>query len=693
MILTLRQIAEKAGLSYAAVRKRRRAEGWISAGSRVVNGQDAEAFDLADLPLDIRIIFSERLHSAESRAFSQKPPVADGGKVPRPCPRSSGSSAYGRLAGAGVVRAPALLLSDADIDAHIYATAPAWARKKADRDLFLYKKFGSLKGQALKEAIAQHNERHPDLKTSYPSVMRIRKTIEEEGRSGLLAQYGKAAGKTAVRDEWFEHFKKVYLKEGAPSAKSCWISTLGFARVSAMGFPSPKAFLRRLEKEIPKRAIYQARYGKQKYNARYGRYLDRDYSGLRPGECIVSDHAQVDVAVRLPNGKACFPWVTAWRDFKSGKWLGWHHHSEPPNSDHIFQSFYYAVKGHGLPTDIYIDNGKDYRVRDFAGGRCFHKVDVDEVRTTAMLSLLEITPHFSIPYNPQSKTIERDFLKNKEWFSKHCPGYRGGHVKERPEALKKEIKEGRILPWNEYEKLLDGFIIDVLNRTPSNGKVLQGRCPDEVWERERIEMRRPRSKDSLRLFCMRTSKPLTVGRNGVRDSELGVTYWSEEMSGIKGRKVYLRRDPKDYGEAWVFGLDDAFLCMAHIADRPAALARTPEEKAGLKAHMAAKRQEEKIIKAYCEIKDRPSPAEALEYLKAGVAALNESRGYRPGKEDVSIIRLGDTKMDRALRKRKEMEEEGTGEILPPPPRKRPPLYLYEADKEIDEERRRKRNVG
>lgn len=114
------------------------------------------------------------------------------------------------------------------------------------------------------------------------------------------------------------------------------------------------------------------------------------------GEVWVSDHAQIDVACLSPDGNIVFPWVTAWRDYKSGKWLGWILQCGHPNSDHIFQSFYYAAQRYGLPKDIIIDNGKDYRSKDFAGGRQF-KIEADQFKTTCMLSELNVRANFALP--------------------------------------------------------------------------------------------------------------------------------------------------------------------------------------------------------------------------------------------------------------------------------------------------------
>lgn len=159
--------------------------------------------------------------------------------------------------------------------------------------------------------------------------------------------------------------------------------------ISRYEFPCHATFKRRLEREVPEQSIYLARYGESAWNRKYGNYIDRDYSTVICGEAWVSDHAQIDVACLNSDGSVVFPWVTAWRDYKSGKWLGWILQCGHPNSDHIFQSFYYAVEKYGLPKDVIIDNGKDYRSKDFAGGRKF-KIEADEFKTTCMLEELSV---------------------------------------------------------------------------------------------------------------------------------------------------------------------------------------------------------------------------------------------------------------------------------------------------------------
>jgi len=212
------------------------------------------------------------------------------------------------------------------------------------------------------------------------------------------------------------------------------------------------------------------------------------------------------------------------------------------------------------------------------------------------MSLLGIKVIFALPYNAQSKPIERDFRKVKEWFAKMLPGYRGGHVLERPEKLAREIKAGKILSFEEYKPRFDRFITEVLNKMPSKGKALNGLSPDDLWNQSNI-IKRTADKDSLKLCCMRSSKTMTVGRHGIRDSEFGVTYFDEWLWNHPRAKVYLRRDPQDFNEAWVFNAEtDEYIGKAFIRKPVAAFAETPIEKESLKHAMGIKRRQIKLEK-------------------------------------------------------------------------------------------------
>jgi hypothetical protein len=343
----------------------------------------------------------------------------------------------------------------------------------------------------------------------------------------------------------------------------------------------------------------------------------------------------------------------------------------------MFQSFYYSADEYGIPSDVIIDNGRDFRAKDFAGGRKIIKVDSDIVKTTSMLDELKVKVHFALPYNAQTKPIERDFLKVKELLSKHSVGYRGGNVTERPEKLRKEIAQGKILKFEEFKEIFDDFIINVFNKMPSQGKNHKGKSPNELFALEFTE-KRVVSKDALKLFCTRTSKDLSITRCGVKDSELGITYWADWMTGQKGTKVYLRRDVKSYQEAWIFNsTDNEFIGKAFVSELAPALADGEISKQEFKEAISTKKRNKKIAKAYTSIEEIELNEKVLNH-KTVLAENNY-----PLNPKVSI--MANSKMDKAVRKQKNNEKIGTHDlsIFLEEPQKEQNLYLFESDREIE----------
>lgn len=552
--------------------------------------------------------------------------------------------------------------------AALYADAPEYNRRMFDKYANILQLSEALEGQKLKDWIEQWNREHPEIKTSYPSVMRARKEVRERGQGALIGNYGKSTGRSTVPDQAFEYFKSLYLKEGAPGGASCWLTTFGkFCNTGVPGyidikdFPTEDSFMRRLLREVGESAIYLAREGWSKWNRKYNQYIERDYTKIKAGQVWVSDHAQVDVATKSgKNGKPVFGWITSFVDMKTSKALSCFYHEEPPNSDHIFVAFYMAAVVHGLPEYLYIDNGKDYRCNDFAGGRKIHRVQVDEVKTTSMLAALGVGPIFAKPYNAQSKTIERWHLKIKEALSKHAEGYRGGNVTERPERLAEDIKRGNILDFSVFKEILLDFIFNFLNQMPSQGKGCNGLPPDDAWNKEN-PVKRTVTREALKLFCMRTSQPLTIRRNGIEYSKFGVNYFAEWMIPLKGTKVYLRIAPDNVNDAWVFALGtDEYLGNAQIKGLTHPVAESEIDKADLRAAIASKAREEKAAKSLGYVRHTPDTAERLSHMKTAVTLLNPEPVPEPERNVTHI--LPNSSMQQAVNARNKRKQEGKSDL-------------------------------
>ena len=506
----------------------------------------------------------------------------------------------------------------------VFSRLSTFQRRQVQKYLSLISETAGASGAQKKEAIEAWNGDNPDNPVSARSLARMRRRYESAGVAGLASGHGKRAGKSRIPDDELELFRQLYMTEGGPSAESCWLQVLGKSALGRDELPGPRAFLYQVRKAVPEEALFLSRHGQAAWNRRYGMHVDRDYSDLPAGDCWVSDHAQIDVAVFAPSGKPCFPWLTAWRDMKSSKWLGWLLHAEPPNSDHIFQAFFYGARAFGLPRHIYIDNGKDYRARDFAGGRKrAGKIRLDETDARNLCAVLGITPHFALPYNPQAKVIERDFLKIKEGLSKHVAGYRGGHVKERPERLAGDIKRGEIMGLEDFQVILGAHIELNINGAPSAGKVLGGRTPDELWEAEaRISpVSRP---EALAMLCMRTAGPAKITRNGIRDAREKAYYWAEWMAGSRGRRVIMRRDPAQRERGWIFCAEtEELLGEALLVGSPAALAPAGDGKVA--DVLRSKARNKKIVNLFAGAERALPPGQSAAETVLSMAVGNRKR--------------------------------------------------------------------
>ncbi len=174
----------------------------------------------------------------------------------------------------------------------------------------------------------------------------------------------------------------------------------------------------------------------------------------------------------------------------------------------------------------------------------------------------------------------------------------------------------------------------------------------------------------------------------MRDSDLQVTYWAEWMVPLKGERVYLRRDIKAYNNAWVFRSEDhEYLGMARLALQVAALARTDIEKAQLQVVYADKKRSQKITDSFIKDIQQPSAGEKIVRMSAGIAALNDARGYKPGSRPVPDNRIALTRMDQVLAEEQRMQATGTDDltaIMPPDRKQKQRIYLFKSDRDTDQ---------
>ncbi len=166
--------------------------------------------------------------------------------------------------------------------------------------------------------------------------------------------------------------------------------------------------------------------------------------------------------------------------------------------------------------------------------------------------------------------IERTFCTVKNQFSRAFDGFCGGTILERPESLKRRIKNKAIPMDYEVRSYMDTWIDGEYNLQEYGGseRKYKGMSRLDVWNSEIKEVRRA-SESELNLMLMRSSRIQKIKRNGVYITVAGEKLWymkAEETIMHIGDEVYVRYDPADLTSVRIYSADDRYLFTWNLAD-------------------------------------------------------------------------------------------------------------------------------
>lgn len=515
------------------------------------------------------------------------------------------------------------------VDCSDLNTLPGYIRDYIMEFELVFSMTAGMSGAEVARFVREYKPKCPHIKLSRATYYRKRAQYNALGRAGIAPAWG-SGGTSSISNEQLEYFKNIYLKERGPSAEKCRVITYGWCRkqnqqLSISGFPTAKAFLARMAKTISPAFVNYARKGERYYKRNHEYFIARDWSDIAAGEWWVSDHHQLDVLCTDKYGDTVRPWATVWMDLRTDKFVGWWLHPEAPNSDHIFMTLAWGVEKYGLPGGAYLDNGKDYRSIDLTGNpkRYRYWNDESEHKARCLFNTFDIKVIFAREYNAQAKPIEPRFRQVIAGFSKIMPGYTGSDTATRPDSLKMEVAQKKLMPFDEVQRLFDDYVENTYNNTVSDGSLLCGLSPNQAWEKYCSAVIRKPSAESMRQLYMR-GKTTTIGRRGIVERFNGVemSWWADEFYALRGTKVYVTRDVRAYQKAYVYDArSDAFLCVALMDSRMPGIV-TDIDKTELRE--AIKRKNKDLRVARDAVKTAPVDArEILENEKIAVVAIAE----------------------------------------------------------------------
>lgn len=359
----------------------------------------------------------------------------------------------------------------------------------------------------------------------------------------------------------------------------------GRLRTSAQLPEISRETLRRWFDRVPEFIRVLARHGEDGFHDTQELLSYRDLEALEPLEYVVMDHRRLDIFCLAPSAerggawRLIRPWITAAIDMRTRKWLGWVV-VESPSSDSIAAVLKKVFVTHGLPQNLYWDNGKDFVCEWFEGKKVAtcQKGPVAELDATwrGVLGSLEIRVVHAIPYRARSKTIEPNFGRISK-FDQSLPEWCGHKPQARPERFEALVKqheawaagEGGETPFRtiaEIARIYEDAIEDLGEREMENAlgmrKVRAGggyawMSPNECWDVliPRVS-RRLVPADVLHIVFAKR-RTLTVKHSEVAVTFAGQVYHyrmerAVDLARLNGKTVELAYDPLDLEMAAVY---------------------------------------------------------------------------------------------------------------------------------------------
>lgn len=411
--------------------------------------------------------------------------------------------------------------------------------------------FPKMTTEKTKEFIKIFNSMNPEEAISERTLRHKYKLFKEHGDVALAdhRKNRRDRGTTTIDPTLESVFLQWWLDENRPTTAYVHKLVETWAELEMpqlLPVPSYDSFYR-LTKTIPLPALKYFREGDKVATDECFPYIKRMYDSLDSNDIWSSDYHTLDIFVRddLTN-KVFRPHMIVWIDVRSRKILSMML-CESSNSDGVIISFKKAVKAYGIPSEVYLDNGREFLVRDF-GGRGKRKSSEKNNYGTTMLERLNVTMTNARVRNGRAKVIERSFKQFSEEFSRLYLTYTGGRPDKRPERHGDIMKEDENIPLlSEVQEALSTYIEGWHNFRESQAEGLNGKTPNQVYEQNLVK-KRTATADELDAIMLRTSRLQTVNRNGVylRFGDRKVQFYDTDLVyNFMGHKVYVCYDSED----------------------------------------------------------------------------------------------------------------------------------------------------
>lgn len=434
------------------------------------------------------------------------------------------------------------------------------------------------KTEADKLFITKFKLENPNTPISMDILYRKYAAYKEGDLAGILGKRGGANKESSsIPTEAWDYFRYLYLSENKPTVSRCyelmsdWV--MEFYPHLALKIPHERSFRRHIKSDIPQAVLIYMRDGDKAMKDKCLPYISRMYDKLHANDVWIADNHTLDIQSYDGNGTIHRLYLTAFLDAKSGVLVGWNI-TETPNSQSTILALRHGIMRFGLPKLVYFDNGREFLVHDIGGkGHRTRKSDDNVIEPPTILQRLGIEMRNAIVRNAKAKPIERTFSTVTMQFARMFEGYCGGTIMQRPESLKRRIKEGKLPCDFEIREALNDWIDYDFNVQEYGGSEskYKGMSRIDVWNQDiqNVGVRQAAESD-LNLMLMRSTRIQKIKRDGVFVTIAGEKVWYMDYENTYkhlGEEVYVRYDPANLSEVRVYDKDDRYLWTWECADK------------------------------------------------------------------------------------------------------------------------------
>lgn len=464
-----------------------------------------------------------------------------------------------------------------------YERVPDTAKNEAKRRLSALLAVDALVrgGQSLMNArgtVAAQMQRDGVRGASAATIGRWAQAVNRAPRDAWLALLTPSyVGRTATAEmptEAWDVYKADWLRLERPSAESCYARLQRIAEKHGWELPSPRTFIRRMDREIPVQVQVLAREGEEALMRMYPAQ-ERDRSGFAALEAVNADGHKFDVFVKFADGTIGRPLMVAVQCLGSGKIVGYRV-GQTESADLARLAFSDMVRTYGIPRLCWLDNGRGFASKMLTGGTpTRYRFRVREEDPTGVFVALGMEIHWATPYHGQAKPIERAFRDMCDRIAKH-PAFAGAYTGNNPTA-KPENYGSKAIPIDEFLRVLADEIAHHNAREGRRSKACAGRSFDQVFAESYAKTPiRKATPEQLRSMLLAADVSMSSRTDGsVRLG--GNRYWCEALAPLAGQKLMVRFDPDNlhssvavYNMAGVYVADAECVAAVGFADTSAA---------------------------------------------------------------------------------------------------------------------------